>query len=107
MVVALELRKRLRVVAGPVLGITLACYFGYHLVEGERGLIAWLRLTQELKQAQATAAATRLERDALDHRVGLLRPDHLDRDMMDERARETLNLAAPNEIVILRPSSGR
>jgi cell division protein FtsB len=49
----------------------------------------------------------RAERDALDHRVGLLRPEHLDRDMLDERAREMLNLAGPNEIVILRPNLGR
>jgi cell division protein FtsB len=32
--------------------------------------------------------------------VGLLRPDHLDPDLLDERARAVLNLAAPDEIVI-------
>jgi cell division protein FtsB len=40
------------------------------------------------------------ERQALDRRVNLLRSDHLDRDMLDERARSTLNLVGPNELVI-------
>jgi cell division protein FtsB len=107
MVFIAEIRKRARFVAGPVLGISLAAYFAYHLVEGERGLIAWHRLSQQLKEAKTTQAEVRGDRDALDRRVGLLRPEHLDRDMLDERARETLNLAGPNDIVILRPSIGR
>jgi cell division protein FtsB len=107
MVFAAEIRKRARFVAGPVLGISLAVYFAYHLVEGERGLIAWHRLTQQLKEAKATQGELRGQREALDRRVGLLRPEHLDRDMIDEKARETLNLAAPGDIVILRPNIGR
>jgi cell division protein FtsB len=107
MVFIAEIRKRARFVAGPVLGISLAAYFAYHLVEGERGLIAWHRLSQQLKEAKTTQAEVRADRNALDRRVGLLRPEHLDRDMLDERARETLNLAGPNDIVILRPNIGR
>ena len=107
MVFTAELKKRARSIAGPVLGVSLACYFAYHLVEGERGLSAWLRLSQQLKDAKAMQVAVRAERDVLDHRVGLLRPEHLDRDMLDERAREMLNLAGPNELVILRPNLGR
>ena len=97
-----ELGKRVRTVAGPVLGAALAVYFGYHLVQGDRGLLAWMRLTQQLKEDRQTLEAARAERIRLDQRVGLLRPEHLDRDMLDERARAVLNLAGPNEIVILR-----
>ena len=107
MVVATELRNYARSIAGPVLGVSLACYFAYHLVEGDRGLMAWLRLSQQLKEAKSLEVAVRAQRDALDHRVGLLRPEHLDRDMIDERARETLNLAGPREIIILRPNLPR
>jgi|SRR5690349_12253227 cell division protein FtsB len=107
MLFAAEIRKRARVIAGPVLGISLAGYFAYHLVEGDRGLIAWLHLTQQLNEAKATQAGIRAEREALDRRVGLLRPEHLDRDMLDEKARETLNLAGAREIVIIHPNIGR
>ncbi len=95
-----ELRRRGRAIAGPVLGISLVCYFAYHIFVGGRGLLAWIELTQELRDAKATLAALEIEKDTLARRVGLLQPDHLDPDMLDERARDTLNLAAPNEVVI-------
>jgi cell division protein FtsB len=104
MMVLREIRRRARFIAGPVLGVSLMCYFGYHLVQGERGLLAWLRLTQEIKQAQVQLAARDLEHEALDRRVAALRPEHLDPDMLDEQARATLDLAGPHEIVILRPN---
>ncbi len=95
-----EIRRRARLIVGPVLGISLCAYFAYHLVQGDRGLTAWLRLTQQVRDARTTLAAVEAERLTLERRVNLLRPEHLDRDMLDERARSQLNLAAPNEIVI-------
>ena len=97
---AYEIRRRARLIVGPVLGITLCAYFAYHLVQGDRGLTAWLRLTQQVRDARTTLAAVEAERMTLERRVNLLRPEHLDRDMLDERARSQLNLAQPNEIVI-------
>src|ERR1700680_1533414 len=95
-----ELRRRAPAITGPVLGISLVCYFAYHLFVGDRGLLAWMELSQELRDGKATLAALALERQTLERRVGLLQPDHLDPDMLDERARATLNLVGPNEIVI-------
>jgi cell division protein FtsB len=100
MVVLTEIRRKARLIVGPVLGTTLVVYFSYHLVQGDRGLTAWMHLSQEIRQAQATLAQVDAEKQALDRRVGLLRPQHLDRDMLDERARATLNLVAPDERVI-------
>jgi cell division protein FtsB len=37
----------------------------------------------------------------LERRVALLRPESLDRDMLEERARAVLNLARPEDRVIL------
>jgi cell division protein FtsB len=95
-------RKRTRFVVGPLVGLSLIGYFGYHLVVGDRGLVAWMRMTQEIREAKATWEGLRNEREALDRRVSLLRSEHLDRDMLDERARATLNYAGPNDVVILR-----
>jgi len=107
MLVMQEIRKRAGFIAGPVLGVSLMCYFGYHLVQGERGLLSWLRLTQDVKLAKSRLAELNNEREALDRRVSLLRPEHLDRDMLDERARATLNLVGPHEIVILNSDKAR
>jgi cell division protein FtsB len=95
-----ELRRRWRAIAGSVLGISLVCYFACHLIVGDRGLLAWMDLTRELRDAKAMLATLDVERGTLERRVGLLQPEHLDPDMLDERARATLNLVGPNEIVI-------
>ena len=95
-----EIRRRARLVAGPVAGISLFAYFAYHLVEGDRGLIAWRGLADQIEAAEAQRAAAHAERLALEERVNLLRPGHLDRDMLDERARAVLNRIGPDERVI-------
>src|SRR6185312_12081926 len=93
------IRLRARVIIGPILGISLVIYFAYHLVQGDRGLIAWLRLTQQIDEARATLAQVEAERQPLAHRVSLMR-EHIDPDLLDETARADLNLVGPDEIVI-------
>ena len=77
-------------------------YLGYHAVIGDRGLLAWFRLQKEVETLSAELEQVRGERARLEHRVALMRPESLDPDMLDKRARELLNLAHPNEITILR-----
>jgi cell division protein FtsB len=100
-----ELRRRGRAVLGPALGIALTGYFAYHLIEGDRGLLAWLRLSREIRAENANLEAVRAERAALDLKVSNLKPDHIDPDLLDERVRATLNLVAPDEIVIMQPTT--
>jgi len=102
MIVLRALRRRAWLVAGPAIGIALAGYFAYHLVEGDRGLKAWLRLNHEIRVEAANLAAVRAQRAALDLKVSELRPDHVDPDLLDERIRATLNLVSPDEIVVMR-----
>ena len=103
MILMRELRKRARVVVGPILGIALTGYFAYNLVEGDRGFIAWTRLTRQLRAEDARLDALRAQRAALKLKVSDLTPSHLDPDLLDERVRGTLNLVAPNERVIMKP----
>jgi len=93
------IRLRARVIIGPILGISLVVYFAYHLVQGDRGLIAWLRLTQQIDEARVTLAQVEAERDPLAHRVSLMR-NRLDPDLLDETARGALNLVGADEVVI-------
>ena len=87
--------------AVPFLAACAAVYFGYHVVEGDRGLIAWLRVSQEIERAQAQAGARGTELARLEKMVALLRPDALDADMLDERSRIVLGLAHADEIIVL------
>jgi cell division protein FtsB len=98
-----ELKRRGRDVIGPVLGFCTIGYFAYHSVEGDRGLFALLRLSEQIQESRAQLDELAAERKSLERRVSNLRPDHLDPDMLDERARLILNLARPDEIIILDP----
>jgi cell division protein FtsB len=105
--IVLEMRRRARLIIGPVLGVSLVVYFAYHLVQGDRGLMAWMRLSQQVREAKTTLAAADAERITLERRVDLLRSEHLDRDLLDERARSQLNLIGPNETVIFQAPATR
>lgn len=98
------IRLRARLIVGPILGISLVVYFAYHLVQGDRGLIAWLRLTQQIDEAHATLATLEAQRQPLEHRVNLMR-SKLDVDLLDQSARAELNLVGPNEVVIFNPTT--
>jgi cell division protein FtsB len=104
MIVLRALRRRAWLIVGPILGIMLTGYFAHHLIEGDRGLNAWLRLNREIRVATANLDAVRAQRATLDLKVSELRPDHVDPDLLDERIRATLNLVSPDEIVIMRSS---
>ena len=102
-----ELKRRARDVVGPVLGFCVVGYFVYHSIEGDRGLTAYVQLTERLAEAKAQLEEIQAERKALERRVKLLRADNLDPDMLDERARQILNYSRPDEIVIPEVSGPR
>ena len=102
MIVLRELRRRARFILGPFLGMALTGYFAYNICEGDRGLIAWLRLTRAIHEADAQLDALKAERTAIDRRVADMKPDHLDPDLLDERVRASLNLVGPDEVVIMK-----
>ncbi len=96
-----RLRRWARALVAPALGIVLTGYFAHNLVIGDRGFIAWRRLTEQIQTADAQLASLRAERTALKQKVADLSPDHLDPDLLDERVRASLDLVAPNELVIM------
>ena len=98
-----EIRRRAKAGAAPILFSLVSAYFGYHLVEGDRGLFAYLRLTHEVDKAEAALKVADAQRQKLEQRVALLRSDALDLDMLDERSRLVLGLAHPDEVVIFQP----
>jgi cell division protein FtsB len=102
MYVSQRIRRLARALVGPVCGLALTGYFAYNLVVGDRGFLAWRQLTQQLQTETAHLAALREDRKALARKVSDLSPDHLDPDLLDERVRATLNLVAPDEVVIMR-----
>lgn len=93
-------RERLRRASGAAFFLACALYLGFHTVWGERGALAWAKTSERVAVLRAAVAETRAERMVLEHRVGLLRADSLDPDMLEERTAAVLNLAPPGTRVI-------
>jgi len=101
-------KRKLRRAVLPALAACLVVYFLYHLVQGERGLLAQHRLTDRVGEAEATLADLQARRAALDKRVALLGPERVDRDALDEQARRMLNYGHPLDLVLIvdEPATG-
>ena len=95
-----EMRRGLRRAIAPCLGFCALLYFSYHTVQGDRGIIAYLRLKLQVEKTEMALIESNSERDILSRRVQLLRPEFLDRDMLDEQARRSLGLVHPDDLVI-------
>lgn len=100
-----DMRRRARQIVGPLIGAALVTYFGYHAVQGDRGLIAWWNLRYEIEKADFELAAVTVERKRLEHRVALLRPESLDRDMLEERARLMVGNVHPGDLIVPMPAA--
>ena len=95
-----DIKRRLAQVAWPMLGACLAGYFVYHAVQGDRGILAWMQVNQQIKVAEAQLTKSGDEREAVEQRVALLSNSSLDLDMLEERAQVMLNFAHPDDLVI-------
>lgn len=95
-----EMRRRLRHAAVPVVCACAVAYFGFHALQGDHGLITYLRYGQYIGSLQAEYDQTLKVRENLEHRVSLLRSKSLDPDLLEERARDVLGFAHPNDRVI-------
>jgi len=95
-----EMRRRFRHAAVPVICACAVVYFGYHAIQGDHGLITYLRYGQYIDTLQAEYDKTVDTRQTLEHRVSLLRSKSLDPDLLEERARDVLGFAHPDDRVI-------
>jgi cell division protein FtsB len=92
------------------LAVLAACaallgYFGWYAYSGPRGFDHMVELQRKVAQLEADRVKIAEERAVLDRRVGLMRPETTDPDMVDELARSELDFAHPADLVIMLPSS--
>jgi cell division protein FtsB len=97
-------RRRFRTVVNALALYTIAAlligYFGINAYTGNHGLRAKQDLDQQITQLSNELAALRAERLNWERRVSLLRPESIDADMLDERARALLNYVDPRELTL-------
>lgn len=91
---------RPRQILAPLIFATLFGYFGYHLVNGDRGLLAMAHLRRQIQLADQNLAEAQEARRIWERRVAALRNQSLDPDTLDERARVLLNYARKDDIIV-------
>lgn len=98
-------KSRTRFIWLPFASILLVTYFYYHAVHGRYGLDAGERYTAEVMALEDELSDLNAERDLLERRTASLRDGTLERDLVDEQARDLLGLARTNELVVLHSSN--
>ena len=91
-----------------VLAGSMSAYFIYHAHNGHRGIESREALTQTLNELEKTMEGLQSEKDRWQRRVDALRSQHVDQDLLQERARVLLGRVQKGDVVIMndqRPAS--
>lgn len=98
-------RTRLRTVVSTLTlyagAAVMIAYFWAHAYSGDRGLRAKQDLVQQAADLTRELDALKAERAGWEHRVELLRPNAVDPDLLEERARAQLDYVHPRDIVLM------
>lgn len=76
-------------------------YFVYHAHSGPRGLESKHELKVQIAEMQIELDRLKLERSEWDGRVALMRRDEVDRDLLEERARDVIGRVHKNDVVVI------
>ena len=94
-------RRRFAVLIGSsMLLSSVVVFFGFHILAGDRGILARPELDRRIMLAEEKLALLRKHHDFLSHRIHLLQAGSLDADMLAETARAELGLYSPNDVII-------
>jgi len=76
-------------------------YFWVNAHSGDHGLRAKQDLVHQAVELTRELEAARREREAWEHRVALLRPNAVDPDLLEERARAQLDYTHPRDLTLV------
>lgn len=94
-----DLRRRASLFIWPSLAACVISYFSYHLIQGDRGILAWQKLVKQLDEQDERLQTLRSHHHQLEHRVKLLR-HHICPDLLEEEAKKVLGYVHPDEAII-------
>ncbi|MGH6913331.1 MAG: FtsB family cell division protein [Geminicoccales bacterium] len=100
MILIREARKRSRQIVVPIFAAVISGYFAFHAVLGDRGIIAYAELSEEVREAQIKLAEVRGRREALQSDVRRLQRESLDLNLLEERVRAVLNYVDDDDLLI-------
>ena len=84
-----------------LIGIGLFCYFSYHLIQGQRSAVRYLTLQKTIERMETEQAELKKQREGMESKVSMLRPNSLNKDLLEERARIVLGFRKPGEMDVM------
>jgi len=100
-------QSKLKPLLVPACCLLVLGYFAYHAVEGSYGLYALGKLQDRVATLEAELATVQAERARMEEHVSLMRPESLEKDVVDERARQALNMTDAKDIVLFLDGEDR
>ena len=98
------IRRRLRAIIFPLALLTfsgsVASYFVWHAVNGQRGIKAKEEFQAEMEVLQSERLALLKEKSGIERRVAMLRGNVVDRELLEEEARRVLGRVHKSDVVI-------
>jgi cell division protein FtsB len=82
--------------------VGLLSSFAWYALKGPRGYKYQTALEQQIDELNAENIKLADEKMALEKQVKLVRPESIDRDMLEQLARTELQMAYPNEVIVLQ-----
>lgn len=91
----------------PLITVAVFVYFTYHLYFGMYGLYSGQKVEKQLEYLHQHLADLESKSAVLRHKIRLLTEGSIEKDMLDEYARRTLNLVQKNQRIVLLNQSDK
>lgn len=84
-----------------LIGVCLCIYFTYHAVQGNRSFLTLMQLDQKIATMSLENAKLQSDRMDLEQKVAMMRPESLNKDLLEERIRLILGYKHKDDLVVL------
>ena len=105
MAMKLTLQQMMTRAALPAVCVAVASYFSVHALSGPTGYVAWREYKVQRSKLQQVVQTSEERQAALQRRLVLLDPRHVDPDLADELVRRNLDLVEPDEVIVPLPQA--
>ena len=82
------------------IALLILAYFIYHSLAGNRGFLKMSSLNKEIEQKKVLLSGYKAEKEYLENRANLLYDKSINKDILDEIARDYFGLIGEGEICI-------
>jgi cell division protein FtsB len=80
--------------------VALLASFAWYAQLGPRGYSYRAAIEKDIASLQTEKIALLAEKQGLERQVQLMRPEHIDRDLLEELARTQLKMLQPNAVIV-------